>query len=555
LASLYYCLNLNGSKTIAFCFPDADGMYMLDSPATPADQDPKGRTRKSRRRFPVSPRTGAGVLTALALLAFAGAEASESRNPPAKPERRVEVAPAPVLPSFSALVERVAPAVVCVRVKANPNLITAHEEGGDNQEADKDNPFDGTPLQRFFGPKDGLAPHKRDGGSEKPGEPFKPVQGQGSGFFISPDGYIVTNNHVVEGAIKVEVLTDTGEIFEAKVIGTDPGTDLALLKVDAARTFPTVSLGRAEAKVGDWVIALGNPFGLEGTVTAGIVSAQGRDIGMGSYDNFIQIDAPVNRGNSGGPTFNQAGEVIGVNTAIFSPTGGSVGIAFAIPARTVENVVAQLKDKGHVTRGWLGVQVQPVTPELADGLGLKPARGALVSIPAPGGPADEAGIKRGDVILKIDGGDVKDSRDLARKIAAITPESRIKIVIFRDDKRETVEVKLAELQDDKSAPPPGKGAVPQTEISSLGLSVAPAAEGPGGTAGLAIVELRPDGKAADAGLIKGDILLTANGTDLSSPDGLEAALHAAKTAGKKHALALVQRGGTQVYVALSTDLG
>jgi serine protease Do len=274
---------------------------------------------------------------------------------------------------------------------------------------------------------------------------------------------------------------------------------------------------------------------------------------MGSYDNFIQIDAPVNRGNSGGPTFNQSGEVIGVNTAIFSPSGGSVGIAFAIPAKTVDFVVTQLKEKGHVTRGWLGVQVQPVTPELADSLGLKQARGALVSIPAPGSPAELAGIRRGDVILKIGDGEVKDSRDLARKIAAIAPETSVKLSIFRDGKRETVEVKLEELEDGKS-PAAGAGPAPQSEIGALGLSVAPTGEGPAGPGGLAIVEIRPDGRAADAGLVQGDILLIANGADLTSPNALEAALRSAKAAGKNHALALVQRGGNQVYVALPTDL-
>ncbi len=299
------------------------------------------------------------------------------------------------------------------------------------------------------------------------------------------------------------------------------------------------------------MIALGNPFGLEGTVTAGIVSARGRDIGMGAYDNFIQIDASVNRGNSGGPTFNQAGEVIGVNTAIFSPTGGSIGIAFAIPARMVETVVAQLKEKGHVTRGWLGVQVQSVTPEIADGLGLKKARGALVSAPMPGGPADEAGIRRGDVILKIDGGDVKDSRDMARRIAETAPSTRVKVTLFRDDKPAVVEVKVAELKDEENGMATG-GSLPQAEIEALGLSVAPALEGPDNPGGLAIVSVRPDGMAADAGLVKGDILLAANGANVLNPAALEKALHSAKAAGKKHAIALVQRRGAQVYVALPT---
>ena len=509
-----------------------------------------------RSRLPLA--TSTGILVALALCSLAGAEASEIRHATVMPAPAIQAAEAAALPSFSALVERVAPAVVSIRVKADPMAIADHEEEGEDQ-SEKGGSFDGAPFKRFgpsgvpphgpfglqppFGPR---APHDR----EKGAGPVEPVQGQGSGFFITSDGYIVTNNHVVQGAIKVEVVRDNGDILEARVVGTDPGTDLALLKVDGG-SFPAVALGHAEAKVGDWVIALGNPFGLEGTVTAGIVSARGRDIGMGAYDNFIQIDASVNRGNSGGPTFNQAGEVIGVNTAIFSPTGGSIGIAFAIPAETVENVVTQLKDKGHMTRGWLGVQVQPVTPDIADGVGLKKARGALVSAPAPGGPADEAGIRRGDVILKVNDSDVQDGHDLARRIAAVAPETRVKLTVFREEKPKVVEVKVAELQDEDGAAS-GKG-LPQAEIGELGLSVSPAMQEPGGPGGLAIVSVKPDGGAADAGLVRGDILLSANGADLLNPDVLEKALRKAKAAGKKHTLALVQRGGAQVYVALPTD--
>ena len=533
---------------------------MFSSPAKVKHKSSKHPTLKSYFLFA----TGTGILAAFALCAFGGAEASELRNTAAKPDRTVQTAATAALPSFSALVDRVAPAVVSIRVKANPMAIAAHEEDDEDQQSEKERPFGAAPPQGFFGPK-GFPPHMPFGpktpfGPQGPHDrdkgagPVEPIQGQGSGFFITSDGYIVTNNHVVEGAIKVQVVRDTGDILEAKVVGTDPGTDLALLKVEGGDSFPAVALGHAEAKVGDWVIALGNPFGLEGTVTAGIVSARGRDIGMGAYDNFIQIDASVNRGNSGGPTFNQAGEVIGVNTAIFSPSGGSVGIAFAIPATMVENVITQLKEKGHVTRGWLGVQVQPVTPELADSLGLKKARGALVSVPTPGGPADEAGIRRGDVILKINDGDVKDSRDLARRIAALAPKTSVTLTVFRDDKPKLVEAKLTDLKDEEIGPASGKGALPQAEIEALGLNVSPAMEGPDSQGGLAIVSIRPDGRAADAGLIRGDILLTANGSDLLNPDALEKALRAAKAAGKGHTLALVQRGGTQVYVALPTDM-
>ena len=273
----------------------------------------------------------------------------------------------------------------------------------------------GSPMERFF-QRFGMP----EGGH---GEPHGPRgrqfgQAQGSGFFISADGYAVTNNHVVEKATSVEVTTDDGKIHTAKVIGTDPRTDLALIKVDGSN-FPYVKLAEAAPRIGDWVLAVGNPFGLGGTVTAGIVSARGRDIGAGPYDDFIQIDAPVNKGNSGGPTFDVEGNVIGVNTAIFSPSGGSVGIAFAIPAETVKTVVAQLKDKGSVTRGWIGVQIQPVTPEIADSLGLKKPGGALVAEPQTDSPAVKAGIQAGDVITAVERQAVDDARDLARKIGGM----------------------------------------------------------------------------------------------------------------------------------------
>ena len=287
------------------------------------------------------------------------------------------------LPSFTELVQRVKPAVVSVRVKADGAGEEASETGSRN-------PFEGTPSRSSSraSPARKDKPHR---GRHQTQHHY--VQGQGSGFLISTDGYIVTNNHVVSKAVKVEVATDDGGTFEAKVIGADPQTDLALIEVEGRTDFPFVKLAKEPPKIGEWIMAMGNPFGLGGTVTAGIVSAQGRDIGSGPYDDYIQIDAPVNRGNSGGPTFNLKGEVIGVNTAIYSPSGGSVGIAFDIPASTVESVIPQLQKRGSVERGWLGVEVQAVTKEVADGLGIKEAAGALVSTPQPGSPAAKAGIR------------------------------------------------------------------------------------------------------------------------------------------------------------------
>jgi serine protease Do len=339
------------------------------------------------------------------------------------------------LPGFSDLVAAVKPAVVSVRVRA--------DAGGHAMVSEDDaNPFEGTPFEKYF--KNFRAPN--DDGAQG-GRQRHIIQGQGSGFFVSPDGYIVTNNHVVANAVKVEVLTDTGATLEAKVVGTDAKSDLALIKVDGRTDFPFVKLANASPKIGEWVVAMGNPFGLGGTVTAGIVSAQGRDIGSGSLDDYIQIDAPVNRGNSGGPTFNLKGEVIGVNTAIYSPSGGSVGIAFDIPAATVASVIPQLQKSGHVTRGWLGVQIQPVTEEVADSLGLKAAAGALVAEPQAGSPAAAAGLKPGDIITSVDGVEVKDPRDLARRIAALGPNKAVDLRVIRNGKEQSVRLKLGQLAD------------------------------------------------------------------------------------------------------------
>src|SRR2546423_6412129 len=318
---------------------------------------------------------------------------------------------------FADIVEKVKPSVISVRVKVDGGARTMSFDG--------DSPFPpGSPMERFF--KRFGMPDGHGNGQGTPDTPRGPrgrnfTMGQGSGFFISADGYAVTNNHVVDKAESVEVTTDEGKTYTAKVIGTDPKTDIALIKVDGRSDFPFVKFADATPRVGDWVLAVGNPFGLGGTVTAGIVSASGRDIGNGPYDDFIQIDAPVNKGNSGGPAFNTEGDVTGVNTAIYSPSGGSVGIAFSIPASTVKNVIAQLKDKGSVSRGWIGVQIQPVTADIADSLGMKKAEGALVAEPQANGPAAKAGIQSGDVITAVNGEQVKDARELARTIGGLAP--------------------------------------------------------------------------------------------------------------------------------------
>src|SRR3979490_774652 len=369
-----------------------------------------------------------------------------------------------------------------ISVKININEKVAKDDSANNND---DSPFQpGSPMERFFrrfGGPDGMPPGLR-GGPRRRGA----VTGQGSGFFISPDGYAVTNNHVVDSADKVEVTTDDGKTYLANVIGTGARPDVALIKVEGGSNFPFAKLSDGKPRIGDWVLAVGNPFGLGGTVTAGIVSASGRDIGNGPYDDFIQIDAPVNKGNSGGPAFNTEGEVMGVNTAIYSPSGGSVGIAFSIPASTVKNVIAQLKDKGTVSRGWIGVQIQPVTADIADSLGLKKAEGALVAEPQANGPAAKAGIESGDVITAVNGEAVKDARELARTIGALAPGNAVKLNVLHKGQDKVINLTLGQLPNAVEAKADTDntdkcGATKGTDVPKLGLTLHPTCNAAGDT--------------------------------------------------------------------------
>jgi serine protease Do len=387
---------------------------------------------------------------------------------------------------------------------------------------------------------------------------------QGSGFFISADGYAVTNNHVVERGQTVEIKTDDGKTFDAKVVGTDSRTDIALLKAEGTN-FPYVPLADTSPRVGDWVLAVGNPFGLGGTVTAGIISASGRDIGAGPYDDFIQIDAPVNKGNSGGPAFDVEGRVVGVNTAIYSPSGGNVGIAFAIPSETVKQVVAQLKDKGHVTRGWIGVQIQPVTKDIADSLGLKDQRGALVADPQDNGPAAKAGIKSGDVIVSVNGDAIKDARELARKIGGLPPEGDVKLGVYRDGGERAVTVKLGTMPDEKQARASfgdrnrdrrGRGDAENTEVPRLGLSLAPASGVAGaGSEGVVVTDVDPNGPASERGFKTGDVITEVGGKAVSNPADVRQALNAARTDGRRTVLLRVKSGDATRFVAIPVGRG
>jgi serine protease Do len=441
---------------------------------------------------------------------------------------------------FADIVEKVKPSVISVRVKMD----AAPQPSGFNE----DDPFGpNSPFEQFFrrfGRPDGL-PGLR--GQQRK----RFTMGQGSGFFITADGYAVTNNHVVDKAESVEITTDDGKTYHAKVIGTDPRTDLALIKVEGGGNFPYVHFADHAPRVGDWVLAVGNPFGLGGTVTAGIVSARGRDINAGPYDDFIQIDAPVNKGNSGGPTFDVDGNVIGVNTAIFSPSGGSVGIAFAIPSDTVKTVVAQLKDHGQVTRGWIGVQIQPVTADIADSIGLKQAEGALVAEPQNGSPAAKAGIKAGDVIISVNGDAVKDARALARRISSMPPGTSVKLGVFRNGKEETLSLTLGELPKERTARATEDREMPGTDLPRLGMSLAPASSVSGsGDQGVVVTQVDPDGAAAAHGFKTGDVILDVGGKSVSAPGDVRKAMNEAKSAGKRTVLMRVKSEQGTRFVAI-----
>jgi serine protease Do len=356
---------------------------------------------------------------------------------------------------------------------------------------------------------------------------------------------------VVEHAKTVQVTTDEGRTLDAKVVGTDPKTDLAMIKVEG-NNFPSVKFADHNPRVGDWVIAVGNPFGLGGTVTAGVVSASGRDIGAGPYDDYIQIDAPMNRGNSGGPSFDINGNVIGVNTAIFSPSGGSVGIGFDIPAATAKMVVAQLKDKSYVTRGWMGVQVQGVTKDIADGLGMKKAQGAIVDEPQAGSPAAKAGLKAGDVILAVDGKEMKDGRNLARTIAGIAPGTEVKLDIWHNGETKTASLTLGQMPNERQANAGGayhenaSGSTPR-----LGLTLAPAGEVAGaGDHGVAVTAVDPNGPAAEHGMQTGDVILDVGGKTVAKPDDVRQQLADLQKAGKNTVLMRVKSGDATRFVAV-----
>jgi serine protease Do len=446
----------------------------------------------------------------------------------------------PVMPSFADVAERVSPAVVNVTVESVSMTPKISIPGHPDLE-------DGAPMQEFFR-------HF----FEQPGSPApRRAQGAGSGFFIDAEGLVVTNHHVIDGADEVTVTLNDGTQYEAKVLGRDDKTDLALLKIDAKTPTPYVDLGDSTTtRVGDWVLAVGNPFGLGGTVNAGIVSARGRDINSGPYDDYIQIDAPINRGNSGGPLFDVYGRVIGVNTAIFSPTGGNVGIGFAIPAETVRDIVADLKEFGHVERGWLGVQIQPVTEELAAGLGLDGTDGVLVADILPDGPAQGSDLQAGDVIVTAGGQTMKDYKDLPKLIASTKAGTRMDLAIIRDGKPRTVQISIGHMPDENPLASREKAPSPEDAKGRLGLYLSPLTpevrreQRIEAETGVFVVRVEPGSPAAAAGIESGNIITMVGGERVDDPDQVVAAVRAAVKEERAAVVLRVEKEGKPLFVAV-----
>ncbi len=499
----------------------------------------------SRARALVKP--SALVLAGLLAAGLTGAYmASEGPAPAALAETTAQTVMTPygAAPlSFAELAAKVRPAVVSVHVR-----------NGGGQKMGQNFEFRGMPDLPDDHPLNEFFKRFRKGSPEGPrgggGGSVRPSLAQGSGFIISSDGYAVTNHHVIDEASEINVTLDDGTKYKATMVGSDPRTDIALIKIEGKSAFPFVKFAQSPARVGDWVLAVGNPFGLGGTVTAGIISAHNRDIGSSPYD-FLQIDAAVNRGNSGGPTFNLQGEVIGVNTAIVSPTGGNVGIAFAIPATLTEEVIAQLKSSGSVARGWLGVTIQNVSDDIAASVGLDEPKGAMITTFSENAPASGSGVAVGDVILKIDGEEIEDSRDLARTIAGKAPDAKVKVTVLRDGTTKDYTVSLGRFPGAKQLAAIQSGKPVGEELEDLGLSLAPAASYEGaGKEGVVITSIKSNSKAAEKGLKTGDVIVAVAGTPVSKPQDVITSVRKAKDKGRKAVLLQVRSGEQNRFVAI-----
>ena len=496
---------------------------------------PGPRTRRLRRAWPHQARLSV-VLPVLTLaLALVLALPQGARAEP-RPD------------TFADLAEQLLPTVV--------NVSTTQKKKDEDDAREQFEEF----FRDFF---------ERRRGEKPPAPRRRRPSSLGSGFIVDPAGYIVTNNHVIAEADEITVRLHDDTTLEAEIVGRDDKTDLALLKVDSDSPLPATTWGESDAtRIGDWVLAIGNPFGLGGTVTAGIVSARSRDINAGPYDDFLQTDASINRGNSGGPMFNTDGEVIGVNTAIFSPSGGSIGIGFAIPSAIAENVIAQLRQHGDVKRAWLGVRIQSVTPELAEGLRLEEPRGALVASVSSGGPAARAGLRQGDVILRFDGQPVGEMRSLPRMVAGTRIGKSVDVVIWRKGQRQTVTVELGRLDEEKLARfSPGPQETPETgdgetELGTLGLTLAPLSDSLRDTYGLGeeaegvvVTGVDRDGAAAEKGLGEGDVIVEVDQEKVASTKDIADQVEAARREGYRVVTLLVQSDGEFRWVAVRIAQG
>lgn len=442
--------------------------------------------------------------------------------------------------SFADLAEKVSPAVVMITTTQTVSTPT------------QQSPFpEGSPFSDLF--PNFPFPNGPQNGPQQP----RHSQALGSGFVISEDGYIVTNNHVIENADEIQIEFYGGQKMDAKLIGTDPKTDIALLKVTSDKPLPFVPFADSDvARVGDWVMAMGNPLGQGFSVSAGIISARNREL-SGTYDDYLQTDAAINRGNSGGPLFNMDGQVVGVNTAILSPNGGSIGIGFSMASNVVKKVVDQLKQYGETRRGWLGVKIQEITPDMADAMGLPKAEGALVS-EVPDGPAKTAGMLAGDVIINFDGGEVKNSRDLVKRVADAPVGQAVRVVVLRGGKEQTLLVTLGRRETAEGEAVPAAVTKPaDTQGEVLGMTVVPLNDEliqelnlPAGQTGLVIKDIDETSAAFDKGLRQGDLIVEAGQQPVAGIDDLQAQVKASKDAGRKSLLILVRRGGEPRFVAL-----
>ncbi len=471
--------------------------------------------------------------------------------------------------SFADLAAGLLPGVVNV---ASSQTVQAHANA---PSGGPDMPFPpGSPFEQFFhdfmernrpgGHPPGGGGGGQNGQNDAPG---RKMQSLGSGFIIDPSGIVVTNNHVIEGADEITVTLQDNTSLKATLIGRDERTDVAVLQVKSDKPLPAVNFGDSDtARVGDWVLAIGNPFGLGGSVTAGIVSARGRDIRQGPYDDFIQTDAAINRGNSGGPLFDMNGNVIGINTAIYSPSGGSIGIGFSIPSNLAKNVVAQLRDFGHARRGWLGVRIQQVTPDIAESVGLHDASGAIVAGVNDGGPADKAAIKNGDIILKFNNQDVKEMRNLPRIVAETAIGQNVPVVVWRAGHETTLQAMVAEMPDDMqqaSASPPVDNKPPadaSVALSGLGLKLAPLT---GDTRdkfslsadqkGVVVTDVTPDGAGAQRGLKPGDVIMEVQQEAVNSPAEVQEKVDRVRKLNRRSVLLLIQQQDGLHYIPVPLD--